>query len=193
MDSTTIKQLRSICELLETLKPLLEENISRLQQDVSRQEPLIQRLLESEISAQETLIPRIQESVENLQAILPVENLQAILPLKPTPPENLNAPLIVTMPNGEIIAETYGINTFIKVIEKIGIERVRSLGIIAVQNRNLPLISDYEDPEGHSQRRLGAYYIASGNHTPQKKEWLDEINNRLEIGMTVIANPRPRS
>ena len=96
------------------------------------------------------------------------------------------------MPNGEIIAETYGINTFIKVIEKLGIERVKSLGIIAVQRRNLPLISDYEDRE-HSQRRLGAYYIASGNHTPQKKEWLDEINHRLEIGMTVIANPRPRS
>ena len=184
MNNTTIAQLRSICELLEALKPLLQENINRLQQEVSRQEPLIRRLLEPEIAAQESLIPRIQESVEHLRAILS---------FRPTPPENLNAPLIVTMPNGEIIAETYGINTFIKVIEKIGIERVKSLAIIAVQRRNLPLISDYEDPDGHSQRRLGAYYIASGNHTPQKKEWLDEINKRLEIGMTVIANPRPRS
>ena len=54
MDSTTLIQLRSICELLETLKPLLQENISRLQQEVSQQEPLIQRLLEPEITAQET-------------------------------------------------------------------------------------------------------------------------------------------
>ena len=96
------------------------------------------------------------------------------------------------MPNGEMIAETRGIDTFVKVIEKLGIEGIKSLGIIAVQSRNLPLISDYEDLV-HSQRRSGSYYIASGNSTPQKKEWLDEIERRLKIGMTVIVNPRPRS
>ena len=58
-----------------------------------------------------------------------------------------------------------------------------------VPYRNLPLISDYEDPR-HAQRRLGSYYIASGNSTLQKKEWLDEINRRLEVGMTVIVDPK---
>ena len=83
-------------------------------------------------------------------------------------------------------------DTFVNVIEKLGIEWVKSLGIIAVQSRNLPLISDYEDPQ-QSQRQSGSYYIASDNSTPQKKEWLDEIERRLKIGMTVIANPKKRS
>ena len=78
MDRTTITRLRGICELLEELKPLIQENISRLQQ-----EPLIQRLLEPEIATQEALIPRIQESIEHLQA--------TILPSKPIPPQNLDA------------------------------------------------------------------------------------------------------
>ena len=38
MDRTTLIWLRGICELLEELKPLLQENISRLQQEVRRQE-----------------------------------------------------------------------------------------------------------------------------------------------------------
>ena len=184
MDRTTITRLRGICELLEELKPLLQENISRLQQEGRRQEPLIQRLLEPEIATQEALIPRIQESIEHLQA--------TILPSKPIPPQNLDVPLIVAMPNGEMIAETRGMDTFVNVIEKLGIEWVRSLGIVAVQSRNLPLISDYEDPQ-QSQRRSGSYYIASNNSTSQKKKWLDEIERRLKIGMTVIANSKQRS
>ena len=115
-----------ICTLLEELKPLLQENVGRLQQEARQQEPLMQRLLETEIASQEALIPRIRESVEHLQAILSE---------KPTPPQNLSVPLVVTMPDGETIAESTGIDTFIKVIEMLGIERVKALGIIAVQSR----------------------------------------------------------
>ena len=79
-----------------------------------------------------------------------------------------SGPLIVIMPDGEKIAETSGIDTFVKTIEKIGIEKVKVLGIVAVQRRRLPLISDYQDAI-HTQRLLGRYYIASGNSTPQKK------------------------
>ena len=100
-------------------------------------------------------------------------------------------PLIVKMPNGQIITNSQGIDTFLEVIQMLGIEKVKALGIIAVQGRNLPLISDYEDPT-HSQKPLGSYYIASGNSTRQKKEWLEEIARHLNIEMTVIANPKTR-
>ena len=96
------------------------------------------------------------------------------------------------MLDGETIAESTGIDTFIKVIEMLGIERVKALGIIAVQSRNLPLISDYEDPI-HRQKQGGGYYIAMRNTTPQKKEWLDEIADRLGVELRVIANPRTHS
>ena len=103
-----------------------------------------------------------------------------------------SGPLIVVMPDGEKIAETRGVDTFVKVIEKIGIEKVKALGIIAVQHGRLPLISDYEDAI-HTQRPSGRYYIASGNSTLQKKRWLDEIASRLQLEIQVIAARRVRS
>ena len=41
MDRTTITQLHGICTLLEELKPLLQENVGRLQQEARQQEPLM--------------------------------------------------------------------------------------------------------------------------------------------------------
>ena len=79
-----------------------------------------------------------------------------------------------------------------KVIEKIGVEKVKVLGIIAIQRRQLPLIADYEDAI-HTQRPSGRYYIAPGNSTPQKKRWLDEIASRLQLKIQVIATHRVRS
>ncbi len=109
-------------------------------------------------------------------------------PVQPLP----SGPLIVIMPNGEKIAETRGIDTFVKVIEKIGVGKVKALGITAVQRRRLPLIADYEDAI-HTQRPSGRYYIASGNSTLQKKRWLDEIASRLQLKIQVIAAHRVRS
>ena len=103
-----------------------------------------------------------------------------------------SGPLIVVMRDGEKIAETRGVDTFVKVIEKIGIEKVKALGIIAVQRCRLPLISDSEDAI-HTQRPSGRYYIASGNSTPQKKRWLDEIASRLQLEIQVIVADRVRS
>lgn len=107
------------------------------------------------------------------------------------PSVNTDVPLHVTMPNGEVIAETRGVDTFVKVIEKLGVENVKALGIIAVSSRNLPLISDYEDPDV-DQRKLGAYYIATRSSSPDKKRLLDQIAAGLRVEMTVIANPTPR-
>ena len=102
--------------------------------------------------------------------------------------------LIVTMPDGERIEDKKPTDTFVNVIEKIGIEKVRNLNIMAVgvsKNRDVPLslISPYSDP--HSQRKSGPYFIAVGNSTPQKKKWLQEIASRLQIKMKVCAHEKP--
>jgi hypothetical protein len=101
--------------------------------------------------------------------------------------------LIVMMPDGERIENKKPTDTFVNVIEKIGIERVRDLNIIATgvsKNRAvpLPLISPYSDP--HSQRKSGSYFIAVGNSTPQKKKWLQEIASRLGIKMEVCVREK---
>ncbi|MDE0325301.1 MAG: hypothetical protein OXN27_15410 [Candidatus Poribacteria bacterium] len=102
-------------------------------------------------------------------------------------------PLVVRMPDKKIIEEIQGVDTFVKVIEVLGIEKVKALGVVAIRNRNLPLISEYKDPNGAAQRRSGSYYIAIGFGTLEKKKFLDKISAGLGIEMTVIANPGTRS
>ena len=98
--------------------------------------------------------------------------------------------LVVTMPDGERIESKKPTDTFVTVIEKIGVEKVRDLNISAVgvsKNRAvpLPLISPYSDP--HTQRKSGSYFIAVGNSTLQKKKWLKEIASQLGLKMKVCV------
>ena len=127
---------------------------------------------------------------DSLEASL--EQLKALL--SSTSTTKVKYTLIVTMSDGERIEDKKPTDTFVNVIEKIGIEKVRNLNIIAVgESKNravpLPLISPYGDP--HSQRKSGPYFIAVGNSTPQKKKWLQEIASRLGIEMEVCVHEKP--
>ena len=113
MNSTTLTQIR---ELLEKLIPLLQEDVSTLKQEASQQEPLIQRLLQRETDEREALISRLKDAVKQLS-----------YPINP-----LDRPdITVIMPDEEIFEEAKVVDTFIKTIEKIGIEEVKGLNIIA--------------------------------------------------------------
>ena len=98
--------------------------------------------------------------------------------------------LAVRMEDGTWIAEERAIDTFIKTIEKLGIAKVRNLGL---EVNAIPLISDQDFPN-KAQREIetatGAYYIVSGTNTVTKKKILDDIANQLNVDMTVFANPR---
>ncbi len=89
--------------------------------------------------------------------------------------------LRVTMPDGEAIEHKLAIHTFIAVIEKIGIERVETLGLI--QNA-IPLISTRKDPK-RAQHQRGQYYIVSGLSNLKKKTFLEEIAEKLRIDLKV--------
>ena len=132
-------------------------------------------LIQSEMEALRVSMKAHEETVETLQGLL-----------------FDSPPLIVKMPDGKIIARSEGIDTFVEVIERLGIERVKSLGIVV--GRDSPLILDHRDPElVYRQRRSGSYYIVSGTNTETKKELLDEIADGLGYEMQVIANPGTRS
>ena len=169
MNSTTLTQLR---ELLKKLIPLLQEDVSTLKQEVSRHEPLIQRLLQREIEEREALIPQLNEAVEQL-----------IPP--PLPP--VNGPIRVIMPNGEKIEEKKAADTLEKTIKAIGIEKARSADVIAVKSRGLRLISEYKDIRP-SQKRLGPYWLFKNSSINMKLDQLETINSRLEIGMEIKDN-----
>lgn len=169
MNSTTLTQLR---KLLEKLIPLLQEDVSTLKQEASRQQPLIQRLLQREIQEREVLILQLKETVKQLSCSI-------------DPPDR--GDITVIMPDGQIFEEPKVVDTFIKTIENIGIKKVKELDIIAFKKRKLPLISDYEDTED-TQKQSGQFFIATRVPTNQKLKWLREINSRLKIGMRIKDN-----
>ena len=108
-------------------------------------------------------------------------------PATETRPNNL---LAVEMADGHWISEDTAIATFIEVIKELGIEKVRTLDLYV--NR-IPLIANREYTD-KAQRKIetetGTYYIVSGTNTENKKRILDNIAVRLELDMTVFANPR---
>ena len=123
------------------------------------------------------LIPQVQELLEELQRLL--DETQGN--------ERPKYELIVTI-DGEKIKKKKTSDTFVSVIEKIGIDQVEELKIIAVgstRNRSvpLPLIAPYRDT--HPQRKSDPYFIAMGSNTSQKAKWLKEIAERLNLNMQV--------
>ena len=90
---------------------------------------------------------------------------------KPSPPTNL----IVTMPNGTRIAHHSAIKTFVEVIERLGIERVRSV---------------YPDFFSTSRSsiygyQVGQYYIKHPGGTATKKRILERTAARLGVGLEI--------
>ena len=124
------------------------------------------------------LIAEVQKSLEQLQKSLDATQGN----------ERPKYKLIVTMPDGKKIQKKKASDTFVIVIEKIGIERVRGMNIIAVgtsRNRSipLPLIAPYKDT--HPQRKSGPYFIAMGSNTDKKAEWLRDISTHLNLKIKV--------
>lgn len=98
--------------------------------------------------------------------------------------------LAVQMEDGTWIAEDRAIDTFIETIKKLAIEEVRGLGL---EVNAIPLIADQNFPNKEQREietDIGTYWIVSGTDTERKKKILDDIANRLELSMTVFANPR---
>lgn len=113
------------------------------------------------------------------------------LPLRevPTSPiqENPSSPtgkhLVVTMPNGQKIAHRVGADTFVEVIEKLGIEKVKDLG---AKVRPSPLIlTSKSDKPNLNQRKSGRYYIVTHGTAETKKNILEKIASNLGVRLKV--------
>ena len=89
-------------------------------------------------------------------------------------PPSRNPGLLVTMPNGEIVNHKVSATTFVEVIEKLGIERVRNLNKVYI----IPLISTSNHPV-YTQRKSGRYYIMTNTDAKTKKRLLEEIASEL--------------
>ena len=133
------------------------------------------------------LIP-MMEKVENKVEVSPTQKqiltFLRSLSVPPPPPTKVRKPtqrLRVTMPDGKVIDRKHARDTFVEVIEKVGIDRVKRLNIII---NSIPLISTSKDPE-RQQRKLGEYYIYVGKSTRHKEQLLNKIASNLRIDLQV--------
>ena len=93
-----------------------------------------------------------------------------------------NYPLEVTILDRNLrICCPNGIDTLIRVIEELGIEKVRAFGIMS---HGIPLvaINDYDGPD---QTQVGRYYIAGNSSTDTKAEQIKEIARCLKVRLNV--------
>ena len=93
--------------------------------------------------------------------------------------------LSVTMPNGTVVKYKHAADTFVEVIDKIGRRRVKNLDL---KVNGTDLMSTSED--GQQRRKLGGHYINVGTSTKKKKNLLEEIDSRLNVGLKVEIIPK---
>ena len=142
--------------------------------------------------ADEFLLHAVAEKTESLCGYRPTDEqvLSFLRSLKPEreiepPPkrEDLtrNPGLFVTMPDGKIINHSVSATTFVEVIEKLGIERVRNL---ERRELGIPFI-DTTPHSRYSQHKSEQYYILTNNSTEKKQRNLKEIASALGVQLQV--------
>ena len=91
--------------------------------------------------------------------------------------------------NGRTYNEKTSIETFAKVIEAIGVERVASMGLTCA---SYPLLSkerldnNVEGGYGHGLRRIGDYWMISKYSNKQKETFLRRIKESLNLDLEII-------
>ena len=172
----------SICtgEAIEAIKEDYEKVVQQ-RQVAARLPEAWNKLVEE---ADEFLLHAVAEKTESLCEYRPTDEqvLDFLKSLKiRTESENggrdsWNKGLLVTMPNGEKINHKVSAATFVEVIEKLEIERVKYLN----KKDIIPLISISKDDK-YNQHPSGQYYIMTHNSNKKKKLLLEEI--ALDLGV----------
>lgn len=90
--------------------------------------------------------------------------------------------LMVTFPDGTVINNRYAYETLIEVVEKVGIKKVESLGL---KYLGLDFISKTKDDFYNQHELKNGYLILTHSATAKKKQQLEEISQRLNVGLKV--------
>ena len=102
------------------------------------------------------------------------------------PIERINGKTVlrVTFPDGTVIEKKKAKMTFTKTIQKIGLMRVRNLGIAFC---GVPIVSNTLDKKyGKTQVPVeGGLYVMTHSSTHDKKKMLDKISTRLGVKLIV--------
>ena len=92
--------------------------------------------------------------------------------------------LVVTMPDGEVIEQYSGIETFVEVIEKLMRRYGEDVILRAAGGRPIISTSSFNYP-GKRDKRLGRFYISTNHSAKAKKVHLNYIAERLGVQLKV--------
>ena len=114
----------------------------------------------------------------------PVEHREGGEHKKPVENKADNTVLRVTFPDGTVIADSKAKVTFVKTIERIGLMRVRTLGLSFC---HVPLVSNTLDKKyAKQQTPVGSgLYVMTHSSTKDKKKQLDKMSDQLHLGLKV--------
>lgn len=103
---------------------------------------------------------------------------------KPVERVNPKTILRVTFPDGTVIEDSKAKITFTKTIQKIGLMRVRNLGIAFC---GVPIVSNTLDKKyGRAQVPVeGGLYVMTHSSTYDKKKQLDKIAKELQLNLVI--------
>jgi hypothetical protein len=91
--------------------------------------------------------------------------------------------LHVTLPNGEIICEPNAVDTFVKVIQLIGLKQVAALQSIRTQEH--PLVSTMRNNNARNLHEVEGHYIETHSSTELKAKFIKLIANELNLNISV--------
>ena len=113
-----------------------------------------------------------------------VEHRDGVKRRKPVERVNPKTILRVTFPDGTVIEDPKAKITFTKTIQKIGLMRVRNLGIAFC---GVPIVSNTLDKKyGRAQVLVeGGLYVMTHSSTHDKKKQLDKIAKELGINLVI--------
>ncbi len=92
-----------------------------------------------------------------------------------------NKTLVVTMQDGTVFNDKKTADTYCKVIQRIGLERVRNLNIMA---SGLNIVSTSKDPH-RQQKKVGGYFLFTTTSTNKKADILRRIAGRLNLYLKI--------
>lgn len=90
--------------------------------------------------------------------------------------------LVVTFPNGKVINNRYAYETLIEVVETVGIQKVAALGLKHV---GLDFIGKTRDDFYNQHELPDGYLILTHSSTDKKKRQVEEISEKLGLGLKV--------
>ncbi len=90
--------------------------------------------------------------------------------------------LVVTFPDGKVINNRYAYETLIEVVEMVGVEKVARLGLRQV---GIDFISKTRDDFYNQHELSDGYLMVTHSSTNKKKQQLEEISEKLGLGLKV--------